>query len=174
MTVRTMNAGFFTALWLLPILALFQSSLITHLAIAGVFPTIVLITVVDWGILRGPEEGMLWAFLGGLALDVFSGWPLGTSALAMVAVASVVSLGGGTFIRTHALLPIATIFAATILYYLVALFILASTDRTVDWLQAVRGTVVPIAIYNAVVNIPWYRLVQRLEGRVYPMPRANW
>jgi rod shape-determining protein MreD len=174
LNVRNLHPGFVTALWLLPILSLLQSSVAGHFALRGILPGIVLICVVDWGILRGPDEGMLWAFMAGLCLDVFSGWPPGTNTVALVLVASLVSLGEGTFIRTHALLPPATVFGATILFYCIALFILESTSHPVVWNDALRETVLPIAIYNAILNIPGFWLVQRLENRVYPSPRANW
>ncbi|HLJ66602.1 MAG TPA: rod shape-determining protein MreD [Chloroflexota bacterium] len=173
-TVRSLNPGLFTALWLLPVLALLQTSLFNRLQIGGALPSVVLIAVVDWGILRGPDEGMLWAFIGGFTLDMFEGWPIGTGTVAMVLVASLVSLGGGTFIRTHALLPPATVFAATLLYYAIVAFILVSTQHNVDLLPAMRYLVFPVALYNAILNIPGFRLVRRLEQRVYPEPRASW
>jgi rod shape-determining protein MreD len=172
--VRSFHAGFFTALWLLPVIALLQSSLVGHFAISGTLPSVMLIVVVDWGILRGTDEGMMWAFVGGVCTDVFSGWPFGTSTVAMVVVASLVSLGSGTFIRTHALLPPATIFGATIIYYFVAMFILESTHHPVEWLPALQSVVIPIAVYNAALNVPGFWLVQRLEQRIFPVPRANW
>lgn len=174
MNVRNLHPGFVTALWLLPLLALLQGTVFNHFAFRGVLPGIVLICVVDWGILRGTDEGMLWAFVAGLCLDVFSGWPPGTNTVALVVVASIVSLGQGTFIRTHALLPPATVFGATILFYGIALFILESTRHQVAWEGALRDTVLPVAVFNAFLNIPGFRLVQRLEHRVYPLPRAHW
>jgi len=174
MNARTFHPGLFTALWLLPILVLLQTSLVNHVAIEGAIPGLVLLIVIDWGILRGPDQGMMWAFIGGLGIDLFSTWPFGTSTVALVIVASIVSLGGGTFIRTHALLPPAAVFLGTILYFLIAFFILESTQHTVDWIPALRDVVLPIAIYNAVLNLPVYWLVRRLESRVYPLPRANW
>jgi hypothetical protein len=109
-----------------------------------------------------------------LGIDLFSSWPFGTSTVALVIVASLVSLGGGTFIRTHALLPPAAVFLGTILYYLIAFFILESTHHSFDWIATLRGAVLPIALYNAILDIPVYWLVRRLESRVYPVPRANW
>lgn len=172
--VRSLHPGFLTGLWLLPLTALFQASVAGHFAIGGNIPGLVLILVIDWGILRGTDEGMLWAFVGGLCLDVFSGWPIGTNTVSLVIVASLVSLGEGTFMRTHALVPIATVFAATILYYAVALFILESTQQPVAWMTEFRMAVLPVAIYNALINIPGFWLVKRLENRVYPVPRAHW
>ena len=174
MNVRQLNPGLFTSLWLLPLVALLQVSLVPHFAVNAALPSIMLLIIVNWGILRGTDEGMLWALLGGLCIDTFSGWPFGTSTVALVTVAWAVSLGEGTFISTHALLPIATVFGATILYYLVALFVLVSTQHDVQWIAALRGLILPAAIYNAFLNIPGFWLAQKLEARVYPMPRANW
>jgi rod shape-determining protein MreD len=145
-----------------------------HFALRGIAPGLVLIAVVNWGILRGMDQGMLWGLVGGACLDVFTRWPLGTSAVALVLVASLVSLGQTTFIRTHVLLPPATVFLATILYYLIALFILTTLQQPTDWVAAIRSYVLPVAVYNGVLNIPGFWLTQRLENRVYPMPRANW
>lgn len=172
--VRAIHPGLFTALWLLPLVALLQATVAGHFAIRGNIAGLVLVLVIDWGILRGTDEGVLWAFIGGLALDVFSGWPFGTNTVALVIVASLVSLGEGTFMRTHALVPIGTVFAATVLYYAIALFILESTQQPVDWMAEFSTAVIPIAIYNAIINIPGFWMVKRLEDRVYPLPRAHW
>ena len=156
------------------LIALVQISVVSHFIVDGVYPSIMLILVINWGILRGTDEGMLWAFVGGLCVDTFSGWPFGTSTVALVIVASLVSLGQGTFIKTHALLPPITLFAATLLYYTVALFILESAQQPVDWIAALERIALPVAIYNSVLNIGGFWLTQRLEQRVYPMPRAHW
>jgi len=174
MNVRQLHPGFVTCLWLLPVLTLLQVSIMHHISVGGVYPSLMLIAVVNWGILRGVDEGMLWAFLGGLCLDLFSGWPIGTSTVSLVIVASLVSLGGGTFIRAHALVPMGTLFVSTALYYAIALFIFESTQHTVDWIAAVQHVILPAALFNSLANIPGFWLTQRLERRVYPSPRAQW
>jgi rod shape-determining protein MreD len=173
-TSRRFNPGLFTALWLLPLIALLQIGLAPHFTVRGALPGLMLVMVVNWGILRGVEEGIIWAFIGGLCIDSLSGWPFGTSTVALVLVTFGVSLGHGTFIRTHVLLPPATIFGATVLYYLIALFVLVSTQHDVSWLAALGSMVLPAALYNSILNIPGFWLAQRLEQRVYPTPRANW
>jgi rod shape-determining protein MreD len=174
LNARTLHPGLITALWLLPILALLQASLVGHFAVRGILPSIVLIAVVNWGILRGPDQGMLWALIGGILLDFYSGYPFGTSTVALVIVASLMSLGEGTFIRTHALLPLLTVFAATLLYYLIAMFVLQSAQQPVDWERILRFIALPAGIYNALLNIVGYPLMRRLDARVYPVPRADW
>ena len=174
MNRRTIHPGFLTALWLLPVLALLQTTLAPRLVVNGAMPGLVLVAVVNWGILRGTDQGMMWGLIGGFCVDLFSGLPMGTSTVAMVVVASLVSLGGTTFIRTHALLPPATILLATFTYYSIVLFILESTHPPVDWVAGLRDVALPAAIYNAVLNVPAYVLLRRLEDRLYPQPRASW
>lgn len=174
MTRRTLHPSLLTALWLMPVLALLQTTIGARLAVGNAVPGLVLIAVVDWGILRGADDGMLWGLIGGLSLDLVSGWPLGTGTIAMVAVAGAVSLGGGTFIRTHALLPPFTVFIATLLYFVVAFFLLESMQRPVDWERALRDIALPAAAYNAVLNVGIFALMGRLEARVHPMARASW
>jgi rod shape-determining protein MreD len=173
-TTRRLHPGLLTALWLLPSVAVLQTAIAGWFTLHGVFPLLMVILIVDWGILRGPEEAVVWAFFGGLCLDFLSGWPFGTSTVALVLVASLVSLGEGTFMRTHTLVPLGTVFGATILYYAIALFILQSTKEPVDWLAALRAVILPGALYNCLLNIPAFKLVHVLERRVYPAPRAHW
>jgi rod shape-determining protein MreD len=173
-TLQRIQPGIYTALWLMPVVALLQASLVTHLQLRGVLPSIALIVVVGWGILRGVDEGVLWAFVGGLCLDVFSDWPFGISTVALVVVASAVSLGGGTFIRTHALLPPATVFMASVLYYVVAMFLLQSTHHPVAWLDSLQSVVLPIALYNAALSLLMFPMLRRLAQKLYPVSRANW
>lgn len=174
MSTRSLYPGIVTALWLLPCLAILQAGLITHLQIAGALANIVLLVVVNWGILRGMDEGVIWAFIGGALLDVFSGYPLGTSTVALVVVAAVISLGQGTFMRMHALLPPATVIFATIFYYCIVVFILDSTHHPVNLITVLQHIAIPAAILNGAFNIVVYPLTLRLERRIYPMPRASW
>jgi hypothetical protein len=66
------------------------------------------------------------------------------------------------------------VLGATLLYYLIALFVLQSTQQPVDWVRVLRYIALPAAVYNAILNIVGYPLMRRLDARVYPVPRANW
>jgi len=174
LNTRSLSPSIITALWLLPCLAILQAGLVTHLEVAGALANIVLLVVVDWGILRGLDEGVIWAFIGGLLLDIFSGYPLGTSTVALVVVAALISMGETTFMRTHALLPPVTVFLATLLYYAVVVFILVSTHQSVNLATVFRQVAIPAALLNGAANIVVYPLTHRLEQRIYPVPRASW
>jgi rod shape-determining protein MreD len=64
-SLRTMLAGI-----LLVLAVTLQTSVLPHLAIAGVVCDLVLLVVVGLGLSRGPEFGAVAGFCGGLLLDV--------------------------------------------------------------------------------------------------------
>ena len=49
----------------------------------GVHFDLVLVAVICWTALRRFEDGLVWAVLGGLGLDLFSALPIGTSVAAL-------------------------------------------------------------------------------------------
>ena len=50
---------------------------VTWLPRLPVRPDLMLVLVVAWSLLRGVEEGLLWAFIGGVLLDLLSVGPFG-------------------------------------------------------------------------------------------------
>lgn len=66
--------------------ALLQATLLPAIGPVAVTPNLVLVLVLVRTVQRGVPEGLLWAFVGGLALDVVALDPLGTNGLAMVPV----------------------------------------------------------------------------------------
>jgi rod shape-determining protein MreD len=139
---------------LIPLLgatALLQVTVAPRLALAGIKPDLMLIVVVSWSLLRGGREGIVWAFLGGLWLDLLAGGPLGVSALALMAVSLACSIGALNIFRSHLLLPLLTILWGTVVFGLVYLSLLQSLGYTVAWLDALRRVTLPSMILNALV-----------------------
>lgn len=66
-------------------LALFQYSFLSHFAIKGVAPNLVLIAVLALGFFKRKESVLKGAegFAAGFFLDIFSSFPLGTAALSL-------------------------------------------------------------------------------------------
>src|SRR5690554_7566761 len=78
---------------------LLQSTAATRVKIYGVKPDLVLILLVVGTLIYGSRSGLVWAFIGGLVLDVFSGGPMGASSLALMAAALVAGVGHRTLSR---------------------------------------------------------------------------
>jgi len=150
-------------------LALVQVTKAEHLAVAGVTPALILIAVVSWSILRGGLEGLKWAIFGGLSLDLFSGFPMGSHLFALVVVAFLVGLGQGALFQSNLVFSILTVGIASVLYALTLLVLAGATGRHVAFEEMLQSTIIPSALYNAILFPVAHALLVRLDRR-YPLP----
>jgi rod shape-determining protein MreD len=132
--------------------ALLQTTVMPHLAIRGVFPDLTLLVVVNWGLLRGTREGMIWGFIAGFAVDLFSGAPFGAATLSLMVVSFLSGLGEATVFRARFVLPLIAMFAATIIYDLLFLFIVWISGQPVAWTDSLWRIILPSALLNAVLT----------------------
>ena len=83
-----MNRSTLVAIPILLVLTIIQTSVLAVLPVLEQVIQPVLLCAVAWGMLRGMRDGLTWAFIGGLFLDLFSVGPWGAQSLAiMLAVA---------------------------------------------------------------------------------------
>lgn len=153
--------------------ALLQSSFLPHLFRGGLKPDLVVMLVISWGLLRGVKEGLLWAFIGGLALDLLSATPLGFSALLLTLLILLTSLGQKSVYRANILFPLAIIFLATLGYNLTLLFAWQLLGRPALWWESLREVLLPTALLNILVMFPLYPLLYWLHRRIGP-ERMEW
>ena len=62
------------------------------------------------------EAGLVWAFVGGLVLDVLAQRPLGSTAFALLLCVGVAALLGHWFVRLRHVVPIPATFILSLLY----------------------------------------------------------
>ena len=147
--------------------AILQASVLPYLSLAGVKPDLMLLVVISWGLLRGLREGLLWAFVGGLCLDLFSGAPFGVSALALLVAALLAGAGasGNLFQALHLAWPGAAVFFATLIYDFTFLTLLQIMGRPVAWGASLLKIVLPAALLNAFLAVPVYLALRGLHER---------
>lgn len=136
---------------------------ITWLPLMTTRPDLMLILVVAWSLMRGLEEGLLWAFAGGALLDLLSGGPFGAFTLAML----IAGLIAGAVQRTAfsaVLWQVAVMALATFLYHIVYVGVLATTGRPIDW-TVVSGLIGPTLVWNVVLLVLFYRPLVWLTQR---------
>lgn len=137
---------------LLVVVAILQTTVISHLTLWGVFADLPLLVVVGWSLLRGAREGVVWGFVGGLVVDLLSGAPFGAATLALMAVGFLSGLGEATVFRTHVALPLVTVFLATILYDMIFLLVVQVSGQTVAWWSSLFRIILPSAALNALLT----------------------
>lgn len=122
-----MNRGalYYLMVPLLLLCALLQSTTLARFKLAGVKPELVLLVVVIGAMVYGARSGVLWAFVAGIGLDLFSGGPFGASSLALMASALVAGLGHRPFSRFNLLVPLAAAALGTLAFAAVYLGLLA-------------------------------------------------
>lgn len=162
------HINIYASILLLISVALIQSTVVPHLTLWGVKPDLMLLVVISWSLLRGAREGIIWGFIGGFCLDLFSGTPLGLSALALLIVSFFSSLGEATVFRTHVILPLATVFFASLIYDFIFLLVLRTLGWPVVWLDSFIRLVLPASLLNVLLTplvYPTIRWLHHKTGR---------
>jgi rod shape-determining protein MreD len=150
---------------LLATVAILQSSIVSHFRIWGVFADLPLLVVVSWGLLRGPREGLVWGFIAGLTVDLFSGAPFGAATFGLMAVGFLSGLGQSTVFRSQVLLPLITVLLATIVYDMLFLLVVWISGYPVTWLDSLFRLILPSAVLNTALTPVIFVIMRWLNTR---------
>jgi rod shape-determining protein MreD len=140
----------------LALAALVQVSLMPSMQVAGVWPDLALVIVVAWTLLRGARSGIIWALVAGAWLDLTSGGPFGMYTLGLIAATLVAGLGGRTVFRSHVLLALAMVAAATVVQNMIQYLLIWLTGAHVPFADALLRLTVPEVAYNMIVMLLVY------------------
>ena len=161
-----MNRSFYVALPLMVALTVLQVSVWPRFLRLSMVPQFVLLAPIAWALLRGTYEGMLWAFLAGLFLDLFSYAPLGATSLALMASVLVIGWLQQVLPENRFLLPVLFTVIALAVYYVFYLLILRLAGLPFSW-QTV--TSLPTVLFlHAFLVIPVYWLLYYMERLLNP------
>ena len=156
---------------LLAVVALLQVTVAPQITILGAKPDFMLLAVVAWSLLRGTGEGIIWGFVGGLCLSLFSGGPFALPALALIAVGFFSGLGHTNIYRSQIALPLVTTLVATLIYGAFSLFLLYITGHAVGatgrspLLDTLLRVMLPSMVFNGLLIIPVYVAFRWLHHR---------
>lgn len=150
---------------LLVAIALLQTTLVPRLTMWGVHIDLPLLVVVNWSLLQGSREGAIWGFIGGLAVDLFSGAPFGAATLSMLTVGFLSGIGQATVFRARIVLYLATMFVATLVYDLLFLLVVWISGAAVIWLESFWRILLPSAALNTAVTPIVFAIMRWLRNR---------
>lgn len=155
------------------IAALLETSVLPELQIAGSRPDLVFALAISATMLMGVEDGLVWALVGGLMLDMLvPARPLGATTLALLLSVGV------AMVATRALGPsrvpaIVATFALTWLFHLLLVTVLVVTEGVT--LRTFEPRLVLIAaVLNTLIAVPAAVTFRVLERRLGAAERADW
>ncbi len=161
-----MNRDLYLALPLMLVLVILQTALLSRWLILGIAPQLMLLAVLAWSLLRGPQAGLLWAVVAGLLLDLFSAMPLGTSALALILTTTSLGLIQNYLPVNRFLIPVLYGSFGAFLYLFITLLVLRLTPYAPDW--SVIQMVPSYLLVHATLILPVYWLLFSLSRALWP------
>lgn len=150
--------------------ALAQVSLWDYLTFYGVHLDLVLVLVLAWTMVRNLEEGIVWALIGGLLLDLLSGTPFGVFSIALVVVMTLATLVQTRVFGGGLVLPIIFTFPLSLIFNGLALLMLNLLGRPTIWISAFEQILLPVAGLNTGAMAVLFPLVYLLNRRLNPQP----
>lgn len=155
------------------VMALLELTIGQYLRIGVAQPHLVLVLGIVVTVTIGVETGLVWAFVGGLILDVLAQRPLGSTAFALVIVVGATALILRMFIRLRPIVPILATLSLS-LPYSMTLFIAYTALRGPASLGDPVSTLLPGVGYDVAVATLVGPLLVSVHDRRIETERIDW
>jgi rod shape-determining protein MreD len=152
--------------------ALAEFTVIPYLQIGDAAFQPVLVFAAIWTVVGGLEAGLVWAFVGGISLDVLSQRPLGASAFSLLIAVAVASALGIGLRRARIIAPVVATAVASLVYSVLLLLVTSLLNGASADLA--DRMVVPSAIYGTVVALFIGPLAVAIVARRRDTERVDW
>jgi len=136
-----------------------------RLTVAGAFPNLALVAVIAITWTAGLRQGMAWACVAGLMLDLTSDGPLGPHAMALLAGAYLTGFWVRNLDRESVLHPVVASAASTAVYSIVLVLVDNVLGLPVPPLGIATQLIVAASVYNAALMSIAVVLVRKLHSK---------
>ncbi len=154
--------------WLLPLLilaVLVQALALPGLVTNGIRPDLPLVVVLGWASIRGWEQAVVAAVVGGIAGDLISAAPFGVNTVRLAALALLVGIATERMQRTSPILPIIAAGFGSLLGYVLNVLSLQAAGWTVGIDSTLFLVVLPSAVLTALCMAAAAPVLRALEER---------
>ena len=155
------------------VVALLEVAVIRYLEVGQAHPHPVLVIGVIWTVASGLEDGLAWAFVGGIALDVLTFRPLGSTAFTLLLTVGATALVARPLIRIRPLAPVLIVTGASIAYSLLLLVLFNALAEPIVVEDPVN-LILPGAIYDTVLAAILGPLAVAVHDRRLDQERVDW
>jgi rod shape-determining protein MreD len=153
--------------------ALAEITVAPNIRVGGATMHPVLVLGVSWVIVGGLDAGMVWAFVGGLVLDVLGQRPLGSTAFTMLLAIGLAAAIGRALGRVRVAAPVIATAVTSVFYSLLLLAVTTVLTDTPLPATAI-GLVPPSALYDSVLALLVGPLAIAIVARLRDTDRVTW
>jgi len=154
------------ALWL-------QVTLAPYVSVGGIKPNLPLVTVLVLGLRWMDPWLFVYGAITGLAVDVFSHGVLGVYASSFFAVSFLARVAGNALYENNPLFTALLTAGLTLVEGGIAVSLFKLHDPGVSWWAWMLADVLPQAVYHAVLAVPVWWVIGRLERRLKLQGRSG-
>jgi rod shape-determining protein MreD len=155
------------------LVALIEATISSYIEVGQAHPHPVLVFGSIWTVALGLEGGLVWAFVGGIALDVLTDRPLGSSAFALLLATGAAAGVAHAMSQLRPIAPIVAVLAATVVYSLLLIVLLAALRTPIPIPDPV-ALLLPGLVYDLVLAVLVGPLVVALRDRRLEQERVDW
>lgn len=164
-----MSGSIYFALPLMLLLAVLQTAVFPHFPIFNLVPLWPLLFALAWALIHRIEDGLVWAFIGGLLLDLFSMSLIGINAAAMVIAIAVALPLRQALPNSRYLIMLVLTAVSTLVYILVYGMLLRIWGQlfSFNFLLAL----LPLVLLHAILGAPIYWVMWQIYAVFRPQAR---
>jgi rod shape-determining protein MreD len=144
-----------------------------YIRVGDAQPHLVFVFAIVWTIAIGLESGLVFAFVGGIALDVLAQRPLGTTSFALIIVVGLAAVVARVFYRFRPLVVVLAV-AVLSLVYSMTLFVLLGALGSSAAAHDPVGTLLPSVVYDTVIAALVGPLAVAVHDRYVEEERVDW
>jgi rod shape-determining protein MreD len=156
---------------LLALAAIISATFLPQIRIFNGQPDLIFLFVIGWALNAPLEEGVVWAFVGGICKDLFSAAPLGSSVVGLVLLVFAIEWLRDQFAGLGLPALLLLVVGGTFLVHTTWLLIFALSGFPVRPVEFFTYTVLPTLGYNLLLALPAYWVIRRLQRRAAPPAR---
>lgn len=142
---------------------------------SGLFPflenthgqlSLVMLLVIAWSIRSDLEGSFVWAFVGGIVMDLLSILPVGVSSFALLLIVFVVNSISQQIYRVNLLMILAITIISTLFFQFFTYLTLVMLGNSYNLVGLIRLILIPTLIYNLIAILPIYGFVRLIQRRL--------
>ncbi len=143
-----------------------QTTIFTSLSFFVVVPDLILVLVVLFSLINGPNFGIKFGFISGLALDLMVGELIGLNALTKMMIGLIVGLLALRFYKENYVIPFVSVVFATIADQLLYALGMAIFGVQFSLLTLTEQMLLPLVLYNGILGLLLYLRLYYLNRKI--------